>query len=368
MTLFRDLYWRSYDAFMMNLWGQKLVLALGILLVTFIARKFVSKWIFNRISKMAKKTKYQWDDILVTSFKKPLDYFITFTGVYFAVLALPLSISANLMIALVFKILFIVLVAYGVYKMEGFYGHLFAGIGNRLNVKRSNLLRAFTIKIFRAGTVVLAGVLILDLLGFDISTFVAGLGLAGLALALAAQDTLQNVFAGVTIIFDKPFDVGDRILSNGIDGVVEDINFRSTRIRTLELEYVTIPNSNISNNAIVNFTKRDERKVKMHIGCLYSTKADSLKIVIENIRETLMKDPEVITKSINVNLDTFGESSIDILVMYLTATSDWNRYLEIKERINFEIMTIMETAGVDFAFPSQSLYFENPLRIEQKTE
>jgi MscS family membrane protein len=215
--------------------------------------------------------------------------------------------------------------------------------------------------------VVLAGVLILDLLGFDISTFVAGLGLAGLALALAAQDTLQNVFAGVTIILDKPFDVGDRILTNGIDGVVEDINFRSTRIRTLELEFVTIPNSSISNNAIVNFTKRDERKVKMQIGCLYSTKADALKQVIKKLRQTLENDKDVVTDSINVNLDAFGDSSIKILVIYLTATSDWNQYLEIKERINFEIMKIMESSGVEFAFPSQSVYFETPLQIEQKT-
>lgn len=356
----------SINQLINNGWLASGVIALGIILLAVLFKRLVVKLVFYVLKKLLKNKHMEWYTLLKESFKKPMEYFILFTGFYWAYLSMPFSKELDLQMATLFKALFVALIAFGVFKMEGLYEHLFTNLGEKLNVKRSNLLKQFVGKVFKVAVVVLAGVLILDLYGFDISTFIAGLGLAGLALALAAQDTLQNVFAGITIIFDKPFDVGDRVLTNNIDGIVEDINFRSTRIRTLEMEFVTIPNSNIANQAILNFTKRDQRKVKMSIGCMYQTTGQQLKAVVGQIKDLLKADQDVNQESINVCLEGFGASSINILVMYLTNTSDWNQYLIIRERINYRIMEIMAAEEVAFAFPSQSLYFETPLHISHQ--
>ncbi len=232
----------------------------------------------------------------------------------------------------------------------------------KIQFEASEILKKFTLRIYHVVIILVAITMVADLFGINVNSIIAGLGIAGLAVALAAQDTLANVFGGITVIFDKPFDVGDLIQTGQIEGVVEDINFRTTRLRTLTKEMVTIPNSKIANGPILNFTQRDQRRVKMKLGATYSTKRQVLQDTIADLNELLRSMERVEIDSVYVRFDGFGPSSKDIYISFMVLTSDWSEYLAIKEEACYGMMDVFEKHNVDFAFPSQSVYFENPIK------
>ena len=192
----------------------------------------------------------------------------------------------------------------------------------------------------------------------DIGTLVAGIGIGGLALALAAKESLENLLASFTIFFDEPFVVGDLVQVGSVIGVVEKIGFRSTRIRTLEKSYLTLPNKKMVDSELDNLSLRTFRRSRFQIGILYSTPIEKIKLIVAEIKEYLDQHP-------NTNQDgtakffEFGDSSLEILVQYFVDTMDWNVYLDVKQEINFKIIEIVRKHGSEFAFPSRSIYKEN---------
>ena len=195
---------------------------------------------------------------------------------------------------------------------------------------------------------------------FDLNvvSILTGLGIGGLAFALAAKETLENLLGSFTIFLDKPFKMGDMVKVGEVEGRIEGIGFRSTRIRALDRTLVTVPNKKMVDYELLNDSDREVRRAKFIVGLTYSTKAEQLKKVMLEITDAInahpLTDPDPVVRFIE-----FGSSSLDILVLYLARTPDIGDFTKVKEEINFEIMEIVLKNGCDFAFPSRSIYVKN---------
>jgi len=191
----------------------------------------------------------------------------------------------------------------------------------------------------------------------NIVTLIGGLGIGGLAVALAAKETLENLFGSFTIFLDKPFIVGDHVKMGVVSGHVEKIGLRSTRIRTLDKSLVIVPNKRMVDAETENITERTFWRARQEIGLLYSTSEANLKNIISQIRVVLTEHPKI-REGATVNFENFGTSSLSLLVVYFVRTSDGDEFFNVKEEINFKIMEIVRANNSDFAFPTTSVYIE----------
>ncbi len=191
--------------------------------------------------------------------------------------------------------------------------------------------------------------------GFNVTSLVAGLGIGGLAIAFAAQETLANLLASFTIFLDKPFRVGDFIQVGEILGVVENIGFRSTRIRTLEKSYLSVPNKKLVDSTVDNLTLRTYRRSRFDLGLTYQTSVEQLKAIVADIKQHLDDHPNTTNDAV-VGFHEFGDSSLNIVINYFVDTMDWASYIKIKEGINFAIIEIVEKHGSSIAYPTRTLH------------
>lgn len=216
----------------------------------------------------------------------------------------------------------------------------------------------FLVEIIRIMVIVLSIFVILGaVFKIDIAALVAGLGIGGLALALAAKESLENLLASFTIFFDKPFLIGDLVTVKGITGTVEKIGFRSTRIRTLEKSYLTIPNLLMVNDVLDNLSMRTFRRVHFHIGVTYSATNDQIQRIVSDLQKLVDEHPHT-NQDGKISFAGFGPSSLDIMVMYFIDTMDYSVFLDVKEEINLQIMKIIAHHKAEFAFPTQTIHIE----------
>jgi MscS family membrane protein len=211
-------------------------------------------------------------------------------------------------------------------------------------------------KVVKVLLVAFAGLAVLDILGFNVTALVAGLGIGGLAFALAAQKTIENLFGGVTLLADRPLVVGDFCRFGDKVGTVEEIGLRSTRIRTLDRTVVSIPNAQFSDLQLENFAKRDVIRLYAVLGVRYETTPDQLRYLLAELRSMLLAHPKVSPDPARVRFVGFGAYSLDLELFAYIYTSDWNEFLTIREDIFLRVMDLVERAGSGFAFPSQTTY------------
>ncbi len=197
---------------------------------------------------------------------------------------------------------------------------------------------------------------VLQNLEVNVSSLIAGLGLGGLAIALAAQDTVRNVLAGATIFADKPFEVGDWVVVDGVEGTVETVGFRSTRVRTFYNSLVSVPNGNLMNAGIDNMGQRRWRRYKTTLGVGYHTTPDQMQAFVEGIRAVIQASPGMRQDYYIVEFHGFGATSLDVLVYCFMDAVDWNEELRTRHVLNLDIMRLAESLQVDFAFPTQTLH------------
>jgi MscS family membrane protein len=210
---------------------------------------------------------------------------------------------------------------------------------------------------FSKVVIILIGVLgVLGTLGVNISAAVAGLGVGGIAVALAAQKSLENLFGGVTLFADRPVRVGDFFKYGDNVGTVEEIGLRSTRVRTLDRTVVSIPNGEFSNLALENFAVRDRMRLWTLIGVRYETTPDQLRYLLARLREILLAHPRITEDPARVRFVAFGAYSLDLEVFAYANTNDWNEFLQIREDIYLRFMDAVAEAGTGFAFPSSTTY------------
>jgi MscS family membrane protein len=196
-----------------------------------------------------------------------------------------------------------------------------------------------------------------SLFKINIGTLVAGLGIGGLAIALAAKETLENLLGSFTIFLDRPFVAGDMVRVAGITGVVEKVGFRSTRLRTLEKSYVTLPNRKMIDSELDNLSLRTFRRANFTVGLTYSTTPEQMSEIVREVQDYIDSHPNTNQEG-KVRFHDFGASSLEIMVLFFVDTMDWSTYLDVKQEILYKIMEIVKRYGADFAFPSTSVYIE----------
>ncbi|MBD3824106.1 MAG: mechanosensitive ion channel family protein [Epsilonproteobacteria bacterium] len=282
----------------------------------------------------------------------------------------------------IFNIVYVVVGTYWVYLfINSIIEVKLEHIESAKNVK--NEVVNLGLKILNFAIVLVGLLILLNLLGVDLTAILSGLGIGGIAVALAAKDSLANFFATVSILISDTFSQGDWIQIGASEGTVVEIGLRVTTIRTFDNAMISIPNATLANGDVKNWNKRAiGRRIKMSIGVKYDSKAENIKKAVEAIRGMLQEHPMIATsmteyefeeakklvtqddvygvkKTLLVYLDEFGPSSINILVYCFSKSVVWSEWLETKEDVMYRIMNILQENHLEFAFPSLSLYHEN---------
>jgi len=208
--------------------------------------------------------------------------------------------------------------------------------------------------------VIFSVLVVFESLGFEVKTFLTGLGIGGLAFALAAQDTIANMFGSFVVVMDQPFYVGEYIRIQGHEGTVEEIGLRSTRLRTAQRTQVVIPNKTVAAEVINNFTRMPQRRVDATLGVTYDSPLDAIQLALSDIRALLRADPGVHQGLIVVSLADFSDSSLRVQVLYFTADPDWESHMAVRERVNFGILRAFAARGVTLSYPDPVIRMDAP--------
>jgi MscS family membrane protein len=278
------------------------------------------------------------------------------------VLGLPVEVLTVLLVAV--KFVAIASIVWAAYRMVDILAavleHHAAGTETRYDDLLVPMLRK-SAKIFIAafGIVFLA-----DNLNINITSLLAGLGIGGIAFALAAQDTVKNFFGSVTVLLDRPFQVGDWVVIDKIEGTVEELGFRSTRIRTFYNSLITLPNANLISAHVDNYGARKYRRWKTYLGVAYDTPPKKVDVLCEGIRELVRRHPYTRKDYFHVYLNQFGAHSLDILLYIFFETPDWATELRERHRLGVDILRLTQYLGVEIAFPTQTLYLKRGSKTE----
>ena len=340
------------------------------LILGLVVRKLFEYVLENYASKLVGKTKSIWDDRLVATIQKPAGftflmflYWITYTNLH-------LSVDINYYLFTIFEVGVSIGIIWLLYNLSNilsdYLGQLTSKTESKLDDQLVPLIRK-SMKIF----IVIIGVLfVLQNHGINVASLLAGLGLGGLAFALAARDTLANFFGSITIFLDKPFQVGDWVKTNNVEGTVEEVGFRSTRIRTFYNSLISVPNAKMADAEIDNLGLREYRRLKTILNLTYSTTPEQMEAFVEGIKAIIKANEHFRQDFYEVHFYNFGAHSLDVLVYAFFEVPSWSDELQYKHNFFLEILRLAKEVGVEFAFPTQTLhvdsfYGDEPRKIGQ---
>ena len=299
--------------------------------------------------------------------KKPIKYLLFLLVLYCSSMVLDLSqfMSNNEgslgildVISKTFNLLLLVIIFWIINRVIDFVGFKLKNRALETESKVDDQVIPFAVDMAKVITIVLGIVMILgNVFNVNIAALVTGLGIGGVAFALASKESLENLLGSFTIFFDKPFTVGDIVTLGGVTGIVEKVGFRSTRIRTFDKSVVTVPNKNIISSELDNLGARPVRRVKFNIGLTYDSSVNNIKAIVNDIQELIDQHPDTNNDG-KVRFLNFGASSLDIMVLYYVNSPDWEVLIDTQEKINYSIIDIVAKHKCDFAFPSTSVYIE----------
>jgi MscS family membrane protein len=330
------------------------VISALLLVVALLARRIVTGLIFPALKKLASKTETTLDDKLFPALESPAAAFVMIVGIFASLKVLKLSADADYYIGNGSRVAFSLVIFWALWRA------LFAILEHATEVAqaRGMGIAAFMPWIKKALLtifIVLGVLLTIQSMGYDVKAILAGLGIGGLAFALAAQDTLANVFGAIVVAVDQPFKIGETVRIGQNVGGVEDIGLRSTRIRLVDKSLMTIPNKTVAAETITNLSRFVRRRFEQVIGLTYDTTPQQLDAIVEEIRGIITAQPEVDAKGVMVFFRDFSASSLDIWVVYECPDPDFQKAMRVKQRINLAIMRAVEARGLSFAFPTQTI-------------
>ncbi len=327
-------------------------------IVSLMIRGVVARVLVNKVKKIVTRTSNKIDDKLFEALVPPFRL-LPIVVVFLAItLYFDIESTLGLYMQKINNTLSTIFVFWLIHQALIPFSNLF----NKLESILSKGLVLWIIKSLKYLIIFLGIVAVLEVWGIKIGPVIAGLGLFGVAVALGAQDLFKNLISGIMILLEKRFQLGDVISVPGhTEGTVEHIGFRSTLIRKFDSTPITIPNYIFAEAPILNYTNRKFRRINWTIGLEYNSTLNQLKKLTELISSFLSENDNFMVnenyKSF-VRIEKFNDSSIDILVLCFTSTKDWDKYLEIKEELAIKIKDSVEKIGLNFAFPSQSIYIE----------
>ena len=335
------------------------LMAAVVLFITIVLQRVIVR-IFRALTQtLTSRTQTQLDDVLLGAAEKPANWLVLVIGILLTINVLNPPVDIFPIVPLANSGGRIISIALGIW----FLWRMIDGIGTYYSTRAAQSLTALddqlvpfivkTLKIF----LIITGVLVVaQNMGYSISGLIASLGIGGIAVAMAAKDTISNIFGSIMILIDRPFSIGDWIKTSEFEGVVEEIGFRSTRIRTFSKTLINVPNSMLANMVIDNIDARPKRRVKMRIGITYDTSPAKMKQAVAGIEEILKQHIGVDQEFSLVKFDEFEDSSLSIFLYYFTKTTHWEEYLQIRQEVNMQIMELLESLKLEFAFPSRTVY------------
>ena len=337
---------------------------LGLLFKGLISR-YLSHALYKVIGKAEKRVGVEKFDELLT---KPIAFFIMLSVLYFGVnhLVFPAEwniapveeIGIRMILTKGFSLVYIYAIFIIVLRLISFFGILLQKRAEETENKMDDQLVPFTIEIVKfIAYVFVGGVILGEVFGVNATGLITGLGIGGIALAMASKESLENLLGSFTIFLDKPFTVGDTVTVGSVSGTVEKVGFRSTRIRTFDKSLVTLPNKKMIDAELDNLGMRPVRRVKFHIGLTYETNPEQMKAIVSDLQIMVDEHPKT-NQDGRIRFQEFGSSSLDILVMYFVDSPKWGDLIDVKEDINYKIMEIVKKHNSDFAFPSTTVYLQ----------
>lgn len=331
--------------------------------VIFAVLKVLQKVIIKHLTPFVEKTEAFFDNLAIDLLKSTKFFFLLFLSLYAASLILSLPERASSLLRNTTLIVFFLQVAIWGNHCLSFFLNRYKSQKLALEQDAAGVATimafGFIGKLF-LWTIVL--LLILDNLGVDITALIAGLGIGGIALALAAQNILGDLFASLSIMLDKPFVIGDFIVLDGYKGSIEQIGLKTTHLRSLSGEQLIISNADLLKSRIRNYKRMYERRAVFSIGVIYQTSYDKIRTIPRIIREIIESQEQ--TRFDRAHFREFGNSSLNFEIVYWVKNPDYNVYMDIHEAINLEIFRRFEEEGIVFAYPTQTLY----LNREESTE
>ena len=343
---------------MFGIKATDIIISIGILFIAYFFKVQLSKIILKNLQRLTAKTKTKIDDKLLDIIEPPLKFSVLVLGFYLAEQWINIE-GFQVIATSILKTLIVFTIFWTLYRTINEFSYIFTKFSSKFGKNLSDDISNFLIKFLKVIIIIIGAMTILDGWGINVGAFVASLGLIGMAFALAAKDTAANLFGSLVIFTDKPFKKGDWILTPDVEGTIERIGIRSTRVRTFAQALVSVPNAVIANSAITNWSQMSKRRIKMRLGLTYSTNTTQMENILKELREMLKNHPDVHQSTIMVYFDKFEDSSLSLFCYFFSNTTKWEEYLSVRENVNLKMMKIVEQNGASFAFPSQSIYVES---------
>ena len=353
--------------------------AVCIFLLFILLRKVMHTFILNFFKKKISRVSELLEDI-TTALERPIDFLWLIIGTQLALLSSPFvkftTITQPELVLGDFSLRFDIIPAdflnkvFGIFVIIGLtwigfnfvdvYEKLLLRMGTRFTLLDNALIIRFTAKLIKF-TVVVVGVCCTVAFLIPIGSILTSVGILGAAITFIAKDTLTNIMSGVVLMIDSPFTIGDWIALSDIEGIVEDVSFRSTRIRTFEQGLIVIPNATLANDNILNWSTMPKRRHRFELGVSYNTSKDTMEAFVAAIKEALPTIESIEQESLLIYFDSFGDYSLNIIIQYFTTHTDLMGYTAIKEEVNLKLMELASQYSVEIAFPTQTLYVNTPV-------
>ena len=351
---------------------------LGAIVVGLLFKKLFSRYLSRLLYKVIGKKDIEigvekFNELLT----KPIGLFIMLSIIYLGASHIQYPPSWNLgnveefglkmMVSKVYVLIYVISIFWILLKVIDYVGLILFARAEKTENKMDDQLIPFIIEIAKILTYIFALFIIMgNVFDVNITALATGLGIGGIALAMASKESLENLLGSFTIFFDRPFTVGDMVTVGSVTGRVEKVGFRSTRIRTLDRSLVTVPNKKMIDAELDNLGMRPIRRVKFSVGLTYHTSIEQIKKIVADMQTMIDNHPRTTNaegekskdKEGKVRFDEFGDSSLNIFVLYYVDSPKWADLIDVRQDVNYKIMEIVKKHNSDFAFPSTTVYLE----------
>ena len=342
----KEFYWNTV--------GEWLI-ALAIILGSVLLGRIVFWVLSNVVKKFTEKTKTNIDDIIIDMIEEPISFAIAILGIWYGLDMLDLPDAGHIWINRIYYLLIIFNIAWLINRLiDALIEEYLVPIVEESESDLDDQLLPILRKGIHGIVWIIAIIVGLNNAGYDVGALIAGLGIGGLALALAAQDTVANIFGGVTIFVDQPFTIKDWIKISSHEGIIEEVGIRSTRIRTFEGRLITIPNKVFAESAIENVSAEPSRRVIVMLGLTYDMSHEKVQEALTILAEIHTQFSEHLEEKHLELFDSFGDFSLNVKFLYYIKKGE--DVFDLNSRIKFEILKRFNLAGLDFAFPTQTIH------------
>lgn len=333
------------------------VIAALFLVGSYLLRRAVTRLLFGVLKKFSARTQTTLDDKLFPALEGPVAALITITGFFAALRVLKLTPEADMAVGYGSTVAFSLAIFWGLLRA---FGSVLDHVHEIATAKQMGIatFMPWIKKTLMAVFVVLGVLMVVQSLGYNVKTILGAAGIGGLAFALAAQDTIANLFGSLVVATDQPFKIGEVVRIGSEVGTVEDIGLRSTKIRKVDRSLMIIPNKSVAGENITNLSRFNGRRVEQVLGLTYQTSVEKMDDLVSAIRQMLQSETQIDPASVIVYFRDFSASSLDIWIVYVVKDPDFQKHMALRQRLNFDFMKAVEARGLSFAYPTQTVFIE----------